>query len=252
MEWTIQELATRAGITTRTLRYYDRIGLLAPTRVGANGYRFYGAPAVARLQRVLVMRQMGMPLATIADVLAEEVDERDGLRAHISALEAQRDRINEQLRTVRHTLDCLLAGTEPGMDVLLEGFNDPYKDDVIARWGEDVYRVSNDWWHAKTLAEQVAWKRERDDLVADWVTVWRSGVSPTSDDAQEMAARHVEWLRGIPGTPTAEDDHERWAQMLRGLGDTYVDDPRFGATYHSREGAVFVRDALYAHTRPHP
>lgn len=251
MEWTIQELATRAGITTRTLRHYDRIGLLAPTRVGANGYRFYGPRAVARLQRVLLMRQMGMPLATIADVLAEEVDEREGLRSHIVALEAQRDRIDEQLRTVRHTLDCLLAGTEPGMDVLLEGFNDPYKEDVIARWGEDVFQVSNEWWHAKTLKEQIAWKRERDDLVADWVAAWREGVPPTSERAQTVAARHVEWLRGIPGTPTAAGDRECSIQMLRGLGDMYVDDPRFAATYHSHEGAVFVRDALYEHTRTH-
>lgn len=249
MEWTIQELATRAGITTRTLRHYDRIGLLAPTRVGANGYRFYGAPAVARLQRILVMRRMGMPLATIADVLAQEVDERDGLRSHIAALEAQRDRIDEQLRTVRHTLDCLLAGTEPGMDVLLEGFNDAYKDDVIARWGEDAFRVSNEWWHAKTLTEQIAWKRESDTLIADWVAVWRSGAAPTSPHAQDMAVRHVEWLRGVPGTPTAEGDRDTWIQMLRGLGDLYVNEPRFAATYHNREGAAFVRDALYAHTR---
>jgi MerR family transcriptional regulator, thiopeptide resistance regulator len=144
MEWTIQELATRAGITSRTLRHYDRVGLLAPSRVGANGYRYYDPGAVARLQRILLMRRLGMGLRAIAEVLADEVDTCDGLRSHIAALEEERDRIERQIRSVRHTLEALEAGAEPRMDVMLAGFNDRYKDDVISRWGERAFQVSND------------------------------------------------------------------------------------------------------------
>lgn len=251
MEWTIQELALRAGITSRTLRHYDHVGLLAPSRVGANGYRYYGPAAVARLQRILLMRRLGMGLPAIAEVLADEVDTCDGLRAHIAALEGERDRVDRQIRSVRHTLEALEAGAEPQMDLMLAGFNDHYKDDVIARWGERAFRVSNDWWHGKTLDQQRAWKKAAEDLVAAWVTAVRAGVSPMSEQAQALAARHVEWLSRIPGTPTADGDRERSIQMVKGIGDMYVDDPRFTGMYGDATAARFVRDALreYARTR---
>lgn len=249
MEWMVHELAARAGITSRTLRHYDRIGLLAPSRVGANGYRYYGPGAVARLQRILLMRRIGMGLPAIAGVLAEEVAEHDALRAHIAALEGERDRIEQQIQAVRHTLESVLAGTEPCMDVMLEGFNDRYKDEVISRWGEHAFRASNDWWHAKSLKQQLAWKQSSDDLIAAWIVAWKAGVSPTSERAQSLAARHVQWLREIPGTPTAEGDRDRSIQLVKGLGHMYVNDPRFAATYHGVEGAAFVRDALHEYAQ---
>ena len=59
-EWSIHEVAQRSGVTTRTLRHYDDIGILAPTRTGANGYRYYGAEALVRLQRILLLRDLGL------------------------------------------------------------------------------------------------------------------------------------------------------------------------------------------------
>ncbi|MFD8563538.1 MerR family transcriptional regulator [Streptosporangium canum] len=249
MEWTIQELAARAGITSRTLRHYDRFGLLAPSRVGENGYRYYDAIAVARLQRILIMRRLGMGLPAIAEVLADEVDTCDGLRTHIAALEEERDRLERQIRSVRHTLEALRAGVEPRMDVMLAGFNDHYKEEVISRWGERAFQVSNDWWHGKTLDQQLAWKQASEDLVAAWVAAARAGISPTSVRAQTLAARHVRWLSEIPGTPTADGDRERSIAMVKGVGDMFVDDPRYAAMYEDAAGAAFVRDALHAYAR---
>ncbi|WP_370013430.1 MerR family transcriptional regulator [Nocardiopsis sp. Huas11] len=245
----IHELAARAGVTSRTLRHYDRVGLVTPTRVGANGYRYYGPDAVARLQRVLLMRRLGMGLSAIAQVLSDEVDQEQGLMDHVAELEAERDRIDRRIRAVRHTLEALRSGAEPQMDVMLNGFNDHFEEDVVERWGEDAFRAGNDWWHGKSLAEQRAWKKDQDALVAAWIDTHRSGVGPASERAQAMAARHVEWLSGIPGTPTAEGDRERSIAMVRGLGDLYVDDPAFRPTYDGLEGAVFVRDALHEYAR---
>jgi DNA-binding transcriptional MerR regulator len=245
----IHELAARAGVTSRTLRHYDRVGLLPPTRVGENGYRYYGPGAVVRLQRILLMRRLGMGLAAIGKVLAEEVDQEEGLRAHIAELEAERDRIERRLRSVRHTLEAVRSGAEPHVDVMLSGFNDPFEDDVVERWGEDAYRAANDWWHGKTVAQQRAWKEDQDALVAAWVDIRRAGVSPGSERAQAQAALHVEWLRGIPGTPTAEGDRERSIAMVIGLGDLYVDEPVYGPTFDGPEGAAFVRDALHEYAR---
>lgn len=222
---------------------------MAPSRVGANGYRYYDPIAVARLQRILLMRRFGMGLPAIAQVLADEVDTGDGLRAHIAALEEERNRIERQIRSVRHTLEALQAGAEPQMDVMLAGFNDHYKDEVISRWGERAFQVSNDWWHGKTLDQQRAWKQDSEDLVAAWVAAAKAGISPTSVRAQTLAARHVRWLSRIPGTPTAEGDRERSIAMVKGVGDMFVDDPRFAGMYDDAAGAAFVRDALHAYAR---
>ena len=107
MEWMIHQLAQRAGITSRTLRHYDRIGLLAPSRVGANGYRYYDLSAVVRVQRILWMRRLGMSLSAIAEVLSDQVDEQDGLVAHIAAMENERDRLDQRIRSAREALSLM-------------------------------------------------------------------------------------------------------------------------------------------------
>ncbi|MER5325824.1 TipAS antibiotic-recognition domain-containing protein [Streptosporangium roseum] len=96
---------------------------------------------------------------------------------------------------------------------------------------------------------QRAWKQAGEDLVAAWVAAGKAGVSPTSERAQSLAARHVQWLSQIPGTPTAEGDRERSIEMVNGLGHMYVNDPRFATTYHGADGAASVRDALHEYMR---
>ncbi|WP_171169485.1 MerR family transcriptional regulator [Streptomyces sp. I05A-00742] len=249
MEWTIQQVARKAGVTTRTLRHYDDIGLLPPSRTGHNGYRYYDADAVARLQRILLLRDLGLALPVIVDVLDRERDEEGALGEHIGLLEAERDRLDRRIQAARHTLDARRSGSDPSMKVMLEGFNDSYRDEVVGRWGEHAFRQSNDWWHGKNLQQRIAWKRDTDALVTAWTAAWKDGVSPESERAQALAARHVEWLGGIPGTPVAEGDHERSVQLVCGLGDMYVEDPCFATTYGSPEGAAFVRDALHEYAR---
>ncbi len=68
-DWSIQEIARLAGTTSRTLRHYDDIGLLPPSRIAANGYRHYDAAALVRLQRILLLRELGLGLPQIGEVL---------------------------------------------------------------------------------------------------------------------------------------------------------------------------------------
>lgn len=53
MDWSIQDVARMAGTTSRALRHYDDIGLLKPSRVGGNGYRYYNGATLLQLQRIL-------------------------------------------------------------------------------------------------------------------------------------------------------------------------------------------------------
>lgn len=249
IEWDVAELARRAGITTRTLRHYDQIGLLAPSRVTAAGVRHYDADAVARLQRILLLRDVGMPLAKIAELLEheDEAEEVAALEEHIKVLESQRAALAVRIKAVQHLLEARRHGREPDPDVLLEGFNDRYEAEVVRRWGRDAYEAGNRWWHDKTFAQQQAWKQESEQLVADWLRTFRSGVTPGSAPAREMVRRHLGWLSRIPGTPTHAGDHGRALEMITGLAHMYVEDPGLRHAFGGEEGSRFVRDALLRH-----
>ena len=69
MDWSIQETARLTGTTSRTLRHYDAIGLLSPSSRAAGGSRHYDEDALVRLQRILLLRELGLPLGRIAEVL---------------------------------------------------------------------------------------------------------------------------------------------------------------------------------------
>lgn len=82
MEWSIQEVARAAGTTSRTLRHYQEIGLLEPSRVGHNGYRYYDDGSLLTLQRILLLRQLGLGLPEIAKVVHGRTETTAALRGH--------------------------------------------------------------------------------------------------------------------------------------------------------------------------
>ncbi|EQM75197.1 MerR family transcriptional regulator, partial [Microbacterium maritypicum] len=101
-DWSIQEIARLAGTTSRTLRHYDDIGLLPPSRVAHNGYRHYDGPALVRLQRILLLRELGLGLPQIADVLGSASDsdaaasEASALETHLALLRDEQTRLARQ------------------------------------------------------------------------------------------------------------------------------------------------------------
>lgn len=239
MEWSIQDIAKHAGTTSRTLRHYDDIGLLPPTRIGSNGYRYYDAAALVRLQRILLLRDLGLALPAIADVLTQATDAPAALRSHLTWLRQEQDRLSRQAASVEDTLRKLEKGEQLMADKMFDGFDHTqYKDEVEQRWGKEAYARSDSWWRAMSDAERSAWKSRSATLGSDWISAVESGIAAESDEAQAIARRHVEWLASIPGTPGAVKEY------VLGLGEMYVADERFSANYGGTEGAEFVRDAL--------
>ncbi|TPX05247.1 MerR family transcriptional regulator, partial [Schumannella luteola] len=224
MERSIQEVARLTGVTSRTLRHYDDVGLVRPSGVGAGGIRIYDAAALVRLQRVLLLRELGLGLPAIAEVLDGQTDDVHALLAHREWLRQEQQRLERQIASVESTIDALEGGEEPMAEHMFDGFDHTqYKDEVVERWGADAYARSDAWWRGKTDAERAEWKRRLSELQSDWVAAAASGVAPDSEAAQELARRHVEWLASIPGTPGAVRGY------VTGLGEMYVADPRFAA-----------------------
>lgn len=244
MRWSIHEIAKHAGTTTRTLRHYDHIGLLQPSDVGANGYRYYDDAALVRLQRILLLRELGLGLPAIAEVIDHEADAPAALRTHLTWLRRESERISRQIASVETTISTLEKGEGVMAETMFDGFDHTqYKDEVEQRWGKNAYARSDEWWRGMSEAERSEWMQRQKSLADDWADAAQRGIAPGSDEAQNLARRHAAWLSGIPGTPGSEKGRAT-DEYLLGLGEMYVADPRFAANYGGNDGATFVRDAL--------
>lgn len=286
MEYPIQRLAQAAGTTSRTLRHYDSIGLVRPSRIGSNGYRYYDDRSLVRLQRVLLLRELGLGLDAIGTVLqAQDAGAHAGeppsqtearvLAQHRELLQSERRRIEAQIASIDRTITALRADGDEHSHTrgealmaqnIFEGFDHTqYREEVEARWGAEAYAKSDRWWRELGAQAQQEWHQRVAELSSDWAAAAESGEGPRSEAAQLLAARHVEWLQSVPGTParggsqhSSEPEHgepvggqEQLKQYLLGLGEMYVADERFAANYGGARGAMFVRDALRHYVASH-
>jgi len=247
MDWSIQEIARLTGTTSRALRHYDDIGLLTPSRVARNGYRHYDEAALLRLQRILLLRELGLGLTQIADVIDRETSEASALESHLAWLRQEQERLTRQIASVESTITALKGGEDLMAENMFDGFDHTrYREEVEERWGAKAYAESDRWWRGMPDEERAGWKQLVSELGRDWIAAAERGIDPASADAQELARRHVEWLSGIPGTPAAVPGDVK--SYVIGLGEMYVADERFGANYATAAGgtagAEFVRDAL--------
>ena len=113
MEYTVKALADLAGVTPRTLRWYDRIGLLKPLRTTEAGYRLYGPAQLDRLQDILFYRELGLDLASIRTILDDPAfDRQAALQSHLAELEARRARLDDLILTVQRTINDIKGGTK--------------------------------------------------------------------------------------------------------------------------------------------
>lgn len=243
-EWSIQQIARLAGTTSRTLRHYGDIGLLPPSRIGSNGYRHYDEESLVRLQRILLLRQLGLGLPQIAEVLARPAEQQHALEGHLGWLRSEQERLSRQIASVESTIVALKKGEGLMAEKMFDGFDHTqYREEVEQRWGADAYAESDRWYRGMDAAARAAWQARVAQLGADWADAHERGIPADGDEAQAIAERHVAWLRGIPGTPAARG--ENLAGYVTGLADMYVADPRFARNYGGGEGAQFVRAALH-------
>ncbi len=112
MAWSIADVARMSGVTSRTLRHYDEIGLLPPAWIGSNGHRYYEEADLLRLQQILLMRELDVGLREIRAVLESQVDQVAVLRQHHQRLLAERDRLEMLARTVGRTIAELEEGKD--------------------------------------------------------------------------------------------------------------------------------------------
>jgi len=246
MTYTIQKLARLAGVSTRTLRHYDAIGLLCPARDHSSGYRLYSPEDVDRLQQILFYRVLDLPLEAIKTVLdAPDFAAADALRAHRAALQAKKHQLEQLLTTVDKTI-AMKEGLQKMTDEeKFAGFKQKLIDDnetrfgreVRDRYGDDAMDASNARLKGMTQAQYQASQQASEEL-NDVLKRACLACDPDSALAREACAKHKTWLGYFWKTVTP--------QAHLNLVEMYVADERFSAYYENIAPgcAVFLRDAM--------
>ncbi len=254
MDYKIKELAELSGVSARTLRYYDQIGLLKPTRQEDNGYRLYGEAQVDRLQQILFYRQLGLPLEEIRRTLdSADFDRSQALEAHLALLRQQQEELNLLIRNVEKTICSLKGEYSMNNKEKFEGFkqelirknNEQYGDEVIAKYGKENLDESN----RKLLGmseEQWKGQQELSERIFTLLVAAMEKRDSACAEALEAADCHRQWLCLF------WKDGLYSKQAHRGIAEMYVADERFTKFYDSRlgeGGAQFLHDAIYNYTK---
>ena len=248
MEYSVKQLADLAGVSRRTLHYYDEIGLLQPTSIGKNGYRSYGEPALLRLQQVLYYRELGLELESIRLILDRPgFDVTKALQEHRRTLQQRVRRLEGLIGTIDKTLRYMKGKSTMRMDELFEGFDEEtqarYEVEAAQRWGEDMVTESRRRWGSYS-------EERRKAIFAEAGNTYRSlaehvGQDPTSDEVRTLVAAWHQNLRHF---------YEPTPEILLGLAQAYAEDPRFAA-FFSRldpELPAFLRRAIEHYVRSLP
>lgn len=239
-ERTIGETAELLGVTTRTLRHWDQIGLLQPDYRTWGDYRLYTGADVERAVQILVYRSAGVPLKGIAELLDEPADAGAHLRRQRELLV---DKIGHLHRMVR-AVDELLEREETMSDQMstaekieLFGRDWPgYQEEAEQRWGETTeWEESRQVQQQMTRADWIAVKEEIDSFNEALADAEDRGVAPGSEEGDRLALRHRAQI-GQWYTVTAAK------QVV--LARMYVADERFNETYHGR--ADYLRQLVEA------
>lgn len=251
MEYTVQKLGQLAGISSRTLRYYDEIGLLKPARINSSGYRIYGSAEVDRLQQILFYRELGVNLDSIKDIMTSPTfDATKALRGHLEKLLEKR----AQLDALINNVDKSIQQTERKINMtdkekfegfkqnLIEDNEKKYGKEIREKYGEDAVNKSNAKVKGMTTEQYEEIQKLEEQLFIKLKSAMETG-DPAGELAQQAAELHKQWLSFY------WDQYSKEAHA--GLAEMYVADERFSAYYDKIQlgAAEFLRDAIIVYTK---
>jgi len=243
---TVKQVADLTGLSIRALHHYDEIGLLEPSARTDAGYRLYSDDDLARLQEIMLFRELEIPLADISVLLSGGAfDRRAALELQREMLEHKATRTGALIAAVDRAINAERAGVRMTNDEMFEVFGDfdptEYEDEVKERWGEsDAYKESARRTAEYTKADWERFKAESEQIGTDTARLMDEGVpadDPRAMDLAEQARLQIDrWFY-----PCSHEMHVNLAEM-------YIADARFTATYEKiHEGmAQYWHDAILA------
>ena len=241
MKLHIREFAKLTGVSVRTLHFYDEIGLLKPSSVDEqNGYRFYDAYALTRMQEILFYRELDFPLKEIRMILSSpDYDKQNALKEQKHLLTLKKER----LERIISALDSAMKGEIVNMNVFdnseFEEKRNEYAKEARIKWGDTAAYKE----YAEKTADYSEDKRKQvnsamDERIAEFADCKRNGFAPESQKTQALVKKWQDFITENYYTCTKE--------ILVGLGEMYVADERFQKNIdrHGDGTAQFMSDAI--------
>ncbi|HVM72401.1 MAG TPA: MerR family transcriptional regulator [Anaerolineales bacterium] len=232
MTYTVKQLSRLAGVSVRTLHYYDAIGLLEPDSIRPNGYREYGDAAVLKLQQILFYRELDLSLEAIKSILNRpDFDAVTALEEHRISLQGRAARLEHLVRTVNDTINHLKGLKPMNQKQLFAAFSDE-EQEKYALEAEQMYdpaivKESNRKFKALSEVEKQRIFDEGNQIYTDMVDAMPKGAdSPEVQAIIERWRKHMEHF----WTPSL--------QQLEGLAGVYTSDPRFKANFDKIDGRL--------------
>ena len=219
MRYSVSQAARLAGVSVRTLRWYDEIGLLKPSEVTQAGYRFYDDAAMAALQQILFYRELGVPLEQIGRILsAPEHDRTEALQKHRTLLMMKRQRLDDMLRLVDETIGGIAMYDERPKPTQAdwEAVKSQYAQEAAERWGNtEAFLESREKHKDYTPEKEAQISAEMEDIFQ----AFGACGDPAGPEAQELVRR---WQAHI-----TRYHYNCTDGILACLGQMYVNDPKF-------------------------
>ena len=246
MEYSINKLTKMSGLSTRTLRYYDEIGLLKPARVATSGYRIYGEEQVDALQQILFYRELGFSLVEIQTLVNDpDFDREKAFAEHLLALERKREQLDALIRNITKSLAAIKGGITMTSQEKFEGFKQKliddnetqYGEEARARYGDSAVSESNAHLQGLTQEQYDESQRLGTEIEEALGAAFAAG-DPASELAQKACDLHRQWLCIFYPKYSSE--------YHKGLAEMYVADERFRAYYDKIAPgcAEFLRAAI--------
>jgi MerR family transcriptional regulator, thiopeptide resistance regulator len=240
--YSVKQLSTLANISIRTLHYYDEIGLLHPTKIEKNGYRFYDDQALLKLQQILFYREIGFELSLIKDILnSPKFDITTALRSHRDILNDKILRLQELIQTVDNTLEHISGETPMSHKKIFKAFNDEqqkeYEREARLQYGADNVNESVRRWNGYGTERQQEIMEEGRVLYLAIAEAMNQQLSPNDEKVQSLMQRWHDNIRHF---------YEPTLEILRGLADLYNDDERFKQNFNQIHPRLteYMREAI--------
>lgn len=248
MDYSINELAKLAGISTRTLRYYDDINLLKPAKITHAGYRIYGEHEVDLLQQILFFKELGVPLEKISLIINNpKFNSLDALQEHLTKLKMKKQQLEKLIQNVEKTISHLKGEIEMSNKEKFEAFKNhlvdanekQYGKEIREKYGDDTINASNQKFKNMPKEQFKEMQKIEQDIFALLKEAIENKDDYSSSLAKQIVALHTKWIK-LTWPSYSKEAH-------LGLADIYVADERFTAYYDQvGNGATkYLRDAIH-------
>ena len=237
--FTVNEVSKIAGISIRTLQYYDKIGLLPPSGFTDSGYRLYNEDSLERLQTILLFRELEFPLKEIKRIIEnQDFDEEKALSQQIELLRLRREHIDSLISLA----EKLINKEEKILD--FSAFDKTklkeYEAEAKEKWGKtSAFKEYEEKAEGHSDADNSSISGEMMEIFAEFGKI---GAAPESEEAQMLVKNLQDFI--------TKNYYNCTDEILFGLGQMYVFDERFTENIDKAGGkgtAEFVSKAIAAH-----